>query len=277
MNWDAFLPNISQKGKTVATILSELRENVFTITLNRPEKRNALNPQLVKELDEALAQAETNPQVKAVVITGAGKAFCAGADLAYLRQMQNYSDEENLQDSRELALLFHKIYQLPKLTVALVNGPALAGGCGLALCCDFIFAAEEYAKFGFTETRIGFIPAIVMNFLIRKTSPSQAFRLAVAAGIIDAPEAKTLGLITDCFPQNKLQERVNEFLQNLLVQNSFHAMIQTKALFQQLQDLPLSEGIQQAYRANAKSRRHPDCVKGLNAFLNKEKISWDKI
>ncbi len=249
-------------------------KDVIQVTLNRPEKRNALSPELVEELHQTLDDLQENPDIKAVIFTGAGKAFCAGADLAYLKKLSRFSAEENLQDSRRLADLFRRIYEFPKLTLAMVNGPALAGGCGLAICCDYIFADAENARFGFTEVRIGFIPAIVMNFLLRKVAPNTAYDLVLSGRILDASEAQTAGLIQRTFHPDELADATYRFLEKLLSQNSFAAMIQTKRLYQQLLETPLPEGIELASRTNAESRKTEDCQKGLRAFLNKEKIVW---
>ncbi len=255
-------------------IQTETFDDIIRITLNRPEKRNALSPELVEALFRKIDDVGQDVSIKAVIITGAGKAFCAGADLAYLRQLSQYSDEENLADSTRLAELFRKIYQLPKITVAMINGPALAGGCGLALCCDYLIADRENARLGFTEVRIGFIPAIVMNFLIRKVPLQTAQHLALSGQIITAEEALRLGLIHYTFSKNELDEKTRSFVEDLLNRNSFQAMMQTKRLYQQLLDKPLKEGLELACRVNAQSRKSADCQKGLNAFLNKQKINW---
>ncbi len=259
----------------MATILKQLIfHDVLQITLNRPEKRNALSPELVEEFHAELDDIQNNPQIKALIITGAGKAFCAGADLAYLKKLSQFSPEENLQDSRRLAELFQRLYQLPRLTIAMVNGPALAGGCGLATCCDYIFADQENARFGFTEVRIGFVPAIVMNFLQRKIAPNHAYELVLSGKIISAAQAQSIGLINQSFPSEELSSGTYQFLDKLLSQNSFSAMMQTKRLYQQLRETTLAEGVELASRTNAVSRQTADCQKGLQAFLNKEKIVW---
>ena len=255
-------------------ILIKRISDIVLLILNRPEKRNALSPQIVNELTRQIDDIAGDKSVKALIITGAGKAFCAGADLAYLQKLSKYSDKDNMQDSQSLADLFHKLYRLPKLTIAMVNGPALAGGCGLALCCDYIFAGQENASFGFTEVRIGFIPAIVMNFIIRKVPLQLANHLALSGGILSAEEAKTMGLVYELFPAAELEKQTVGFVANLLEQNSFTAMMQTKNLFQNLLDLPLNSGLELAGRTNAQSRKTADCQKGLKAFLNKQKINW---
>ena len=255
-------------------ILKKGVNGVSVLTINRPEKRNALSPELVKELHSEILNLKQDDRIKAVILTGAGDVFCAGADLAYLRKIRDYSHEDNLKDSRTLSDLFYEIYQLPKLTVAMLNGSALAGGCGLALCCDYIFSASEGVKLGFTEVRIGFIPAIVMNFLIRRISYDKAFDLAISGKIITADIAAELGMIHSLSPQSELQNDTFKFIEKLLKNNSFQAMMRTKELFQMLLELPLKDGLKLASEINAESRKTEDCKKGLDHFLNKEPLNW---
>jgi methylglutaconyl-CoA hydratase len=254
-------------------IISEQYKDIVLLTLSRPEKRNALNPELVDQLHSHLDKLKKDKSVRVIILTGAGKSFCAGADLAYMQRLSQYSDEENLKDSLNLAGLFEKIYRFPKITIAMINGSALAGGCGLALCCDYIFASEK-AKLGFTEVRIGFIPAIVMNFLIRKIDINKAFKIVISGDIISAEKAKEIGMVHEIYTADNLKKKTMEFGEELLNQNSFFAMVQTKELYQQLLDLPLSKGLKLAGEVNAKSRKTKDCLRGLSAFLNKEQIVW---
>ncbi len=248
--------------------------DVAVLTLNRPEKRNALNPALVQALTTVLKDLAELDHIRAVLITGAGKAFCAGADLAYLKELANYDDQENLEDTRQLARLFQTLYTLPKLTLAVVNGPALAGGCGLATLCDFVMAARETATFGYTEVRIGFIPALVANYLIRRVSPHVARELMMTGRILSAEEAIQVGLVNAVFPVEELLARSRQFVETLLNQNSFSAMMRIKQLTQHLLDLPLEEGLRWAAQENVAARKTADCQRGLAAFLNKEVIRW---
>ena len=144
-----------------------VKDRIGFITINRPEKRNALNADLITELKNVFDRAEDDDKVKVIVLRANGEAFCAGADLEGLQKLQNYSKEENMSDSRHLKELFYKMYTLNKVVIAQVHGHALAGGCGLTTVCDFVYAVPE-AKFGYTEVKIGFIPAMVLIFLIRK-------------------------------------------------------------------------------------------------------------
>jgi methylglutaconyl-CoA hydratase len=172
----------------MSLVLYSVADQTASITLNRPEKRNALSPELVTELKNAFNKAEQDAAVKVVVLKANGESFCAGADLGYLQQLQNFSFEENLADSNHLKEFFLKIYTLNKVVIAQVQGHALAGGCGLAAVCDFTFAVPE-AKFGYTEVRIGFIPALVSVFLIRKLGEQKARHLLLTGEIIKAEAA----------------------------------------------------------------------------------------
>lgn len=255
-------------------IIFEKKHDIVFLTLNRPEKRNALSPELISNLQKAIDDLKEMPDIRAVIFTGAGSAFCAGADLHYLKKISQFSDDENLEDSQRLIRLFLDIYHLPKLTIAMVNGPALAGGCGLALCCDFIFADEQQARFGFTEVRIGFVPAIVMNFLIRRISLQDAFHLTVSADILTAEEARSIGMVREIFPTTQTKSRTLEFVEKHLNQNSFEAMMHTKKLYQDVLELPLTDGLSLAARINADSRKSSDCQRGLKNFLDKKPNSW---
>src|SRR5258706_858082 len=184
-------------------VLYEVKERIGYITLNRPDKRNALSHELVTGLKDSLTYAENDPTVKVIVLRANGEAFCAGADLAYLQQLQKFSFEENLADSNHLKELFLKIYQLKKVVIANVQGHALAGGCGLATVCDFVFAVPE-AKFGYTEVKIGFIPAIVLVFLVRKIGEKQARQLLLSGELVQGNEAMNFGLINHLVSNDKL-------------------------------------------------------------------------
>lgn len=243
------------------------------ITLNRPEKRNALNADTVSELKEAFGQAAQDPAVKVVVLSGEGKAFCAGADLAYLQQLQQNTFDENLADSHHLMELFLQIYRHPKPVIAAINGHALAGGCGLATVCDFSFAIPE-AKFGYTEVKIGFIPAIVKVFLLRKIGEGRAKELLLSGQLIDAEKAAQWSLINGVVSADKLQQHVFDFAQMLCTQNSGQSMTMTKEMIARVQELPLEEALQYAATKNAEARGAEDCRRGIASFLDKTPLQW---
>ncbi len=221
----------------------DVHNRVATVTLNRPDKRNALNADLVTALQAAFAEAASDDSVRVIVLTGAGKVFSAGADLVALEALQSATPMENVADSEHLAALFEQIYLHPKPVIARVNGHAIAGGCGLAAVCDFSIAAAP-AKLGFTETRIGFVPAIVMVFVLRKLGEAAARDLLLRGALITAEAAAALGLITRAVSAETLDAAVDELAQELATQ------------------------------MNAFARGTPDCQAGIAAFLNKTDPPW---
>jgi methylglutaconyl-CoA hydratase len=254
-------------------VLYEVKERIGYLTLNRSEKRNALSFELVTALQKAFTKAESDPGVKVVVLQANGEAFCAGADLAYLQQLQKFSLEENLADSNHLKELFLKIYQLKKVVIAQVQGHALAGGCGLATVCDFVFAVPE-AKFGYTEVKIGFVPALVLVFLIRKIGEKQARHLLLSGELVQGNEAMDFGLINQLVSKDKLVETVREFAQKLIKNNSAQSMTLTKQMIDRVQSLSLPDALAYAAKMNAEARASEDCKKGITAFLNQENLTW---
>lgn len=251
----------------------EVRDRVGYITLDRPDKRNALSPEMVTQLKNAVDQAEDDPECKVVVLAANGEAFCAGADLAYIKSLQNNSYKENLADSRHLMELFIKIYRSSKVYISRVQGHALAGGCGLASVCDFSFTVPE-AKFGYTEVKIGFIPAIVMVFLLRKIGEGKAKELLFTGEIVEADRALAFGLINAILPSEQLNSYVHTFAMKLCGETSAESLARTKQMIARVQDLPLEEALNYAAAQNAEARDGADCKRGIAAFLNKEKISW---
>jgi|SRR5579859_82298 len=254
-------------------VLYTAKDRIGYITLNRPEKRNALSQEVVTGLKEAFTRAENDPDVKVVVLQANGDAFCAGADLAYLQQLQKFSFEENLADSNQLKELFLKIYQLQKVVIAKVQGHALAGGCGLTSVCDFVFAVPE-AKFGYTEVKIGFIPALVLVFLVRKIGEKQARHLLLSGELTQGEDAKNFGLINFLVPKEKLEDAVLELARKLIGNNSAQSMSLTKQMIDRVQSMTLEEALTYAAKMNAEARASADCKKGINAFLNKQDLSW---
>ncbi len=257
----------------MSLVLYEVKERIGYITLNRPEKRNALSFELVAELKEAFDRAENDSAAKVIVLRANGEAFCAGADLASLQKLQNYSFEENIADSNHLKELFVKIYQLKKVVIAQVHGHALAGGCGLATVCDFVFAVPD-AKFGYTEVKIGFIPAMVLVFLIRKIGEQRAKHLLLSGELVLGNDAVNFGLINYLVNKEVLEKTVSEFAQKLIVNNSAHSMNLTKQMIDRVQSMSIDDALEYAARMNAEMRASDDCKKGISSFLNKEKLSW---
>lgn len=257
----------------MSSILYHIDQRIATITLNRPEKRNALGAEFVKGLSEALSRAEVDDTAKAIILKANGNTFCSGADLEQLRAMQSATYEENLADSNRLKELFKKIYTLKKIVIAQVEGFALAGGCGLATVCDFTFCTPE-SKFGYTEARIGFVPAIVMVFLIRKIGEKKAAQLLLSADIISADDAFQLGMVNQIHSKETIEQAVYDFALKLVTQNSMQSLAATKAMINQVQAKSLDDALDYAAKQNAIARNSTDCKRGIQAFLNKENISW---
>ncbi|WP_296620666.1 enoyl-CoA hydratase-related protein [Marivirga sp.] len=251
----------------------EIKDRIGYIILNRPEKRNALSYEFVGELKQAFAQLKEDDNAKVIVLRAEGKAFCAGADLAYIQGLQSNTYEENLEDSNHLKELFYQIYTYPKVVIAEIQGHALAGGCGLATVCDFSYTVP-HAKFGYTEVKIGFIPAIVKVFLLRKIGEGKSKELLLSGKLYEAADAQKMGLVNEVVEAEKLSETVYEFAQQLIQNNSGQSMAFTKQMIAEVQEKGLEEGLQYAAEQNAKARASEDCKKGIAAFLNKETPSW---
>ncbi len=244
---------------------------VATITLNRPDKRNAISFELIDDLVRALGEVAKSEAI-VLILTGAGKAFCSGLDLENLKALLGRTPEQNIADSRTMVQLFRGLYEFPKVTIAAVNGPAIAGGTGLALLCDFTLAVPE-AKFGYTEVRIGFVPAIVSTFLLRQVGEKQARDLLLTGRIFDAAEAARLGLVSEIVAPENLMTRARE-LGALLMQNSPASLKATKKLLNDHARAELDAQIEAAIRENAGVRTTADFREGICSFLEKRKPVW---
>ncbi len=253
------------------TILLSYSGSHATITLNRPEKRNAISFELIHELTDAL-DAVQRSDARVLIITGAGKAFSGGLDLENLKALVGRSHEQNLQDSRTMARLFRAIYDFPIPTVAAVNGPAIAGGTGIATICDFTIASTE-AKFGYTEVRIGFVPAIVSTFLIHQVGEKHARDLVLTGRIFGAEEAYRIGLVNEVVSPENLINRAGEIAQ-ILIENSPASLRATKALLSRNVDKELDAQIEAAITENAAIRQTHDFREGISSFLEKRKPVW---
>jgi methylglutaconyl-CoA hydratase len=245
----------------------EIKNEIGILTLNRPEKRNALHPELVRQMKFKLKETAKDESVKVLIITGEGKAFCAGADLEYLNEVKNYSSLENEKDSRELAELFLMIYNFPKPVIAAVNGAAIAGGCGLASVCDMIVADEVNAKFGYSEVKIGFIPAIVSTFLIRRVGEGMAKQLLLSGEIIEAKRAYEIGFVNYLYT-NVLELSLD--IASKLKSNSQQSMKLTKEMIGKVSGLSVEDAVEYCVGLNTISRTTDDFKKGLNNFLSKK-------
>ena len=248
-------------------------ERVANITINRPGKRNALNPELVTCLKNTFTAAAEDEDVKVIVLKANGDVFSAGADLEYLQQLQNNTSEENFGDTLALKELFLTIYQSPKLVIAQVEGHAIAGGCGLISVCDIVFSVPE-ARFGYTEVKIGFIPALVTCFLARKLGEGRAKELLLTGELIDARRASDYGLINFIASKDDISISVAAYAQQIVRATSAQSISRSKQLLNSVQDLSLEEGLNLAVRLNVETRSSADCKKGIAAFLNKDKLEW---
>jgi methylglutaconyl-CoA hydratase len=258
--------------RSFKTVQYEEGTGTAIITLNRPDKRNAITYELLEDVKSALDEAERSARVQVVIVTGAGKAFCAGMDLENLKQLTGRTHEQNIKDSEAMAALFRSVYEFPKPTIAAVNGAAIAGGTGLATMCDFTLAVPE-AKFGYTEVRIGFVPAIVSSFLIANVGEKRARDLLLTGRIFGAEEAHRLGLVNEIVVPERLMERTRE-LANQLLENSPASMQATKRLISSYTREQLNRQIGQAVKANAEIRQTSDFKEGITSFLEKRKPVW---
>ncbi len=242
-----------------------------TITLNRPEKRNAISFDLIDDLLRALGDVAKS-DAGVLILTGAGKAFCSGMDLENLKTLLGRTPEQNVQDSQTMVQLFRSLYEFPKVTIAAVNGAAIAGGTGLALLCDFTLSVPE-AKFGYTEVRIGFVPAIVSTFLLRQVGEKQARDLLLTGRLFGAEEAARIGLVNEIVPADNLIKRARE-LAAVLIENSPASLRATKQLLTDHARAELDAQIEAAVRENAAIRTTADFREGISAFLEKRKPVW---
>jgi methylglutaconyl-CoA hydratase len=245
--------------------------SIATITLSRPEKRNAISYELIEELLGVLDEL-AHSSALVLILTGEGKAFCSGMDLENLKALTGRSSEQNLKDSETMADLFRALYEFPRPTIAAVNGAAIAGGCGLATLCDFTLAVPE-AKFGYTEVRIGFVPAIVSIFLLRQIGEKHARDLLLTGRIIEADEAHRIGLINEIVSAEDLLARVRALALQLL-ENSPASLSCTKRLLSDYARGDLDAQIRSAVKENAAIRATSDFREGISSFLEKRKPQW---
>jgi methylglutaconyl-CoA hydratase len=254
-----------------STLQLAFDSSIATLTLNRPDKRNAISYELIDDLLRALEEVKNSP-AQVLILTGAGKAFCSGMDLDNLKALTGRTPEQDLEDSRKMASLFRLLYDFSKPTIAAVNGPAVAGGTGIATLCDFTLAVPE-AKFGYTEVRIGFIPAIVSTFLLRQVGEKIARDLLLTGRLFDTEEALRIGLITEIVPVGKLLDRARELAAQLM-ENSPISLAYTKRLLSDHARAELDSQIESAIRENAAIRAAADFREGVTSFLEKRKPKW---
>ena len=254
-----------------STIILHESDGIALLTLNRPDKRNAISYELIADLQKALETVEKSVS-QVLIITGGGKAFCSGMDLENLKSLLGRTPEQNIEDSRTMARLFRSIYDFPKPTIAAVNGAAIAGGTGIATICDFTLAIQE-ARFGYTEVCIGFVPAIVSNFLVRQVGEKHARDLLLTGRMFGADEAVRLGLVNEIVDPKRLLPRAYE-LARTLMENSPASLRATKELLSQNINEELDRRLESAIEGNARIRQTPDFREGISAFLEKRKPRW---
>ncbi|MGI9420380.1 MAG: enoyl-CoA hydratase/isomerase family protein [Geminicoccaceae bacterium] len=248
-------------------------DGVAVVTLNRPAVHNAFDDHLIERLTGTLETIGTDQGVRALVLTGNGKSFSAGADLNWMRRSADYGEDENLRDARSLARLMTTLDRLPKPTIARVNGAALGGGVGLVCCCDIAIAAD-HARFGTTEVKLGIMPSVIGPYVVRAIGARQARRIMLTGERFDAAEALRIGLVHDVIGPEGLDSKVDTVLAEIL-ENGPSALGATKGLVQDVVGLPISpDVIDETARRIAALRATPEAKEGLGAFLEKRSPSW---
>ena len=254
-----------------STPLLDITGELATTTLNRPDKRNAISSLMIGELQTTLATVE-KAHTRVAILTGSGPAFCAGMDLDMLSAIAQQSPAENQEDSRRIAKMFRRIWSFPRPLIAAVNGMALAGGCGIATLCDFTLAVPE-ARFGYTEVKIGFLPAIVSVFLTRQIGEKRTRDLLLTGRCIDATEAKEMGLVNEVVPAERLMERARELAETLIAASP-SSLTRAKHLLTSAAAAGVDADLERAILENARIRCTPDFREGLESFLQKRKPVW---
>lgn len=254
-------------------LLVDIRNRIAIVTLNRPEIRNAFDDALVRELTEALQKLERDAEVRALVLAGAGPAFCAGADLNWMKRMADYSYEQNLADARALATMLRTLDRMAKPTIARVHGAAFAGGVGLVAACDIALGVPE-AEFALTEAKLGLSPATISPYVVRAMGERAARRYFLSAERFSAAEAFRFGLLSDLVQLHELDDKINELLGHL-VQAGPAALASIKDLIRSVSGRPVGdEMVEDTARRIAEIRVSAEGREGIAAFLDKRKPSW---
>jgi methylglutaconyl-CoA hydratase len=249
-------------------IIYGIQDGIARITLNRPEKRNALDAALVSELKDAMASSAHDPNCRVVLLTGAGTDFCSGADLAALEKTAQAGVLDNMADARRTAELFLMMRNHPRPVIAAVQGRALAGGCGIATACDIILAAES-AQFGYPEVNIGFVAAMVMAILRRSVSEKAALELVVGGETISAARAHQLGLVRRVYPDGTFPAEVDAYAVRL-ASKSVSALMLSKRLLYNMDSMSFEAALEAGVETNAIARMTDDCRRGVERFLKKK-------
>jgi len=260
---------------TYETIRYAEKNNIATITLNRPEVHNAMNEALMKELTDCISEVSKNKTIRIVILTGNGKSFCAGADLNWMKSMVNYSKEENIEDSRLLLNLYESIYQCPKPVIAKINGHAFGGGIGLFAVCDIALAVPE-CKFAFSETKLGIIPSVISSYIIKRINGlSHVRRLFITGERFNAEYAERIGLIDFVYPEDKIDEKLQKYI-SILESSGPNSVKEIKNLINTYEKEPIETYKKFTVEKIAELRISKEGQEGINAFLEKRKSKWSE-
>ena len=257
---------------TQGTILTEHKEGTLTITLNRPEVHNAFTDQLITDLISCFTTLQTDTSVHTVVLTGAGKSFCAGADLNWMKQMKHYTKEQNIEDSRKILNLYQTIAACPKPVIGKINGPAFGGGVGLVAVCDLVVTVPD-AKFGFTEVKLGLIPAVISSFVAQRLTPAAMRRFFMTGERFDATTAHTIGLVDAIAPAESIDQTIQAWTTQLRSSGP-KAISEVKALITAMHNLDPEDYQEFTVEKIASLRVSPEGQEGMGAFLEKRKPAW---
>jgi methylglutaconyl-CoA hydratase len=254
------------------TILAAKEGKILRLTMNRPQVHNAFNAKMIGELAEAFGTAGNDADIRVVVLTGAGASFCAGADLNWMREIIRYSYEQNLAESRQVAELMKAIYELPKPTIARVNGAVIGGGNGLLSACDIAVASDQ-ARFGLSEVKIGLVPAAIGPYVIRRIGESAAREFFLTGERFGAGRALEIGLVNKVVPHEALDEKVDEIVR-LLLSSGPEAIAKCKELLYRVPGMSLEEAKRYTAEMIARLRVSPEGQEGMASFLEKRKPRW---
>ena len=256
------------------TIVFSKQDKIARVIFNRPEVHNAFNSKMIGEIDDACEKVKSDESIRMVILTGEGESFCAGADINWMREIIDYSYEQNLEESLQLAEVLHKIYALPKPTVAMVNGTAIGGGNGFLSACDISVASEE-AKFGLSEVKIGLVPAAISPYVMRRIGESKAREYFLTGKRISARKALEIGLVNEVVPHDKLEETVQN-IADLLLSSGPEAIAACKELIDKTTRMSFEEVKKFTAEMIANLRISPEGQEGMSAFLEKRKPKWIK-
>jgi len=256
------------------TIVYEIQDAIARVTLNRPEVHNAFNDTMIKELSTVFDDIAKNPDIRVVVVAGEGKSFCAGADLNWMRRVKDYSYEDNLKESLELAQMLYKIYASPKPTVARVNGAAIGGGTGLVAVCDIAIGATK-AKFSFSEVKLGLIPACISPYVLKKCGEGRCREFFLTGERLTAEKACNAGLLNAVVPLEELDAAVDALVKQL-ISSGPEAMTKCKELLRKVAEMPFDKAKEYTAEVIAQLRISDEGQEGMAAFLEKRRPRWSK-